>query len=74
MMSPMIDQIATEKAGVAKVGKVDVDSNQALSARFNVNSIPTLHFFKNGELVDTIVGSTTKENILAHLNRISAPK
>ncbi len=73
MISPIVDQIATETAGVAKVGKVDVDSNQNLAARFNVKSIPTLLFFKNGEHVDTIVGATSKENILARLKRISTP-
>ncbi len=69
MIAPIIDQIADETAGKAKVGKVDVDSNKNLANRFNIRSIPTLLFFKNGELVDTIVGATSKENILAHLNR-----
>lgn len=69
MISPIVDQIATEMAGTAKVGKVDVDKNPALANRFNVRSIPTLLFFKNGELVDTILGATSKENIV---NRLKA--
>ncbi len=70
MISPIIDQIATEMAGVAKVGKVDVDGNVSLANRFGIRSIPTLLFFKNGELVDTITGATSKDNIVAHLKAL----
>ncbi len=69
MISPIVDQVATEMAGQAKVGKVDVDGNAGLAKRFNVRSIPTLLFFKNGELVDTVVGATSKDNILARLRK-----
>lgn len=67
MISPIVDQIATEMAGTAKVGKVNVDDSAALANRYNIRSIPTLLFFKNGELADTIVGATSKDNIVAHL-------
>lgn len=70
MISPIVDQVATEMAGQAKVGKVNVDDSAALANRFNVRSIPTLLFFKNGELVDTIVGATSKDNILSHLKAL----
>lgn len=70
MISPIIDQIATEMAGTAKVGKVDVDGNASLANRFGIRSIPTLLFFKNGELADTITGATSKDNILAHLKAL----
>ena len=70
MISPIIDQIATEMAGTAKVGKVNVDNSAALANRFNVRSIPTLLFFKNGELVDTIVGATSKDNIVGKLKTL----
>ena len=70
MISPVVDQVATEMAGVAKVGKVDVEDNKGLANRFNVRAIPTLLFFKNGELVDTINGATSKDNILAHLKAL----
>lgn len=70
MISPIVDQVATEMAGTAKVGKVNVDDSAALANRFNVRSIPTLLFFKNGELVDTIVGATSKDNILSHLKAL----
>ena len=69
MVSPIVDQIAVETAGSAKVCKVDVDddANQELVSRFNIRSIPTLLFFKNGKLTDTLVGATSKDNIMAHL-------
>lgn len=69
MVSPIIDQIATETAGSAKVCKVDVDDegNRDLVSRYNIRSIPTLLFFKDGRVVDTIVGATSKDNIVAHL-------
>ena len=70
MISPIVDQLATEMAGAAKVGKVDVEVNKDLANRFNIRSIPTLLFFKNGELVDTINGTTSKDNILAHLKAL----
>lgn len=70
MISPIVDQIATEMAGTAKVGKVNVDDSAELARRFNVRSIPTLLFFKGGELVDTIVGATSKDNIVAHLKAL----
>ena len=70
MISPIIDQIATEMAGTAKVGKVDVDGSASLANRFGIRSIPTLLFFKNGELADTITGATSKDNILAHLKAL----
>ena len=70
MISPIVDQIATEMAGTAKVGKVNVDDSVELARRFNVRSIPTLLFFKGGELVDTIVGATSKDNIVAHLKAL----
>lgn len=67
MISPIVDQIATEMAGTAKVCKVNVDEAPALATRYNVRSIPTLVFIKNGEVVDTLVGATSKDNILNHL-------
>lgn len=69
MIAPIVDQIAIEVAGSAKVCKADVDDegNQDLASQFNIRSIPTLLFFKDGKLVDTIVGATSKDNIMAHL-------
>ncbi|MBU6367916.1 MAG: thioredoxin [Gemmatimonadetes bacterium] len=57
MIAPLIEQLATEYAGKVKVAKLDVDHNQVTAARFNVRSIPTILFFKDGKLVDQIVGA-----------------
>ncbi len=60
MIAPILDQLAIEYAGKAKVAKLDVDSNQNTAIRFNVRSIPTILFFKDGKLVDQVVGAVPK--------------
>lgn len=60
MVAPIVEQIAGEYQGQVKVGKLDVDANQRTAARFNVRSIPSILFFKDGRLVDTIVGAVPK--------------
>jgi thioredoxin 1 len=71
MIAPIVDELANEYAGKANIGKVDVDSNQATSYKFNVRSIPTIVFIKNGEEVDRLVGAAPKaliqSKIEAHL-------
>src|SRR5438552_11050871 len=53
-IAPVLDQIAIELAGQATIGKVNVDEDPALAGRFGVQSIPTLLFFKNGALAETL--------------------
>jgi thioredoxin 1 len=60
MVAPIVEQIATEYEGQIKVGKLDVDANQRTAVRFNVRSIPSILFFKDGQLVDTVVGAVPK--------------
>ena len=71
MIAPLIEQLADEYDGKVKVGKLDVDANQRVTARFNVRSIPAVLIFKNGEHVDTVIGAVPKahlvEKIQAHL-------
>ena len=62
-IAPIIDQLATQYAGKVKVTKVDVDANQRTGMRFNVRSIPTLLFFKNGKVVDQVIGAQPRANI-----------
>ena len=62
MLSPVVDEIADEKAGVAKVAKVNVDENPELARRFKVQSIPLLLFFKNGEVKDQMLGAREQED------------
>ena len=60
MVAPIVEQLATEYEGQIKVGKLDVDANQHTAVRFNVRSIPSILFFKDGKLVDTVVGAVPK--------------
>jgi thioredoxin 1 len=69
MIAPILDEIAREKAGSVKVAKVNVDENQSLSVRYNVRAIPTLLFFKDGQVRDQVTGMTSKKDLL---NRIEA--
>lgn len=70
MIGPVVDEIADAKVGKAKVGKVNVDDEQNLAMRFRVNSIPALLFFKNGEVVDQVVGAVPKATLLAKLDAL----
>jgi len=63
MIGPVVEEIASEYEGKALIAKVDVDSNPVISDKFGIRSIPTLLFFKNGELVDKVIGVNPK-NIL----------
>jgi len=56
-IAPAIEQLAEQYAGKLKVGKLDTDSNQNTAVRFNVRSIPTIMFFKDGKHVDTVIGA-----------------
>jgi len=60
MIGPVVEELATEYAGKAKIGKVNVDENPAISQQFGIRSIPTLLFIKNGEIVDKQVGVAPK--------------
>jgi len=60
MVGPIVDQLATEYAGKAKVTKLDVDANQQTSMKYGVRSIPTILFFKNGKVVDSVIGFQPK--------------
>ena len=63
IVAPILDQLATEYNGKLRVAKVDVDVNQRTAARFNVRSIPSILFFKNGQHVDTVVGAVPKATL-----------
>jgi len=60
MVAPVLDQLAIEYEGKAKVAKVDVDLNIKTSTKFNVRSIPAILFFKDGKLVDQVIGFVGK--------------
>lgn len=60
MVGPIVEELAKEYEGQAVIGKLDVDANSEIPVRFGVRNIPTLLFFKNGELVDKQVGAVPK--------------
>lgn len=68
MIGPIIDQIADENDGKAKVGKVNIDDHQQLAVQYNVQSIPTLIVFKNGQIAEQKVGGTSKADLQAMLD------
>ena len=61
MVSPIIDELAQEYEGRVTIGKMNVDENDDVVGRFGIRNIPTVIFFKNGEMVDKIVGATSKD-------------
>ena len=63
-IGPVIDELATEVEGTAKVGKVDVSAESALAAKYNVTSIPALLLFKGGEVAESLVGSNHSKDSL----------
>jgi thioredoxin len=62
-VAPVLEAVALEQAGQVVVGKVNVDEQPALAARFSIRSIPTLLFFKNGVPVDTVIGAVPRPEI-----------
>ncbi|MDD3766255.1 MAG: thioredoxin [Eubacteriales bacterium] len=68
MVGPIIDEVAGESADIAKIGKVNVDEEPELAAKYNIMSIPTLIVIKNGEVVNKSVGAKSKQAILDMLN------
>ncbi len=68
MLGPIVEEIATDFDGKAIVGKVDVDNNQQVSVDYGIRNIPTVLIFKNGQVVDKIVGVASKEVIAEKLS------
>ncbi len=57
MIGPLVDAVANDTEGTAKVGKVDVDTQQELARTYNIQSLPTILFFKGGEIAQTLIGT-----------------
>ena len=69
MVAPIVEEIAEEYGGRVKVAKLDVDANQNTAARFDVRSIPSILFFKNGKHVDTVVGAVPKPHLVEKIEQ-----
>ena len=72
MIAPILDELAAEYAGKVKIVKVNIDEHQGLAIKFRINSIPTLLFFKGGEVVDQIVGMRNKKDFKTKLDTVAA--
>ena len=68
MIAPVIDQLAIEFDGKAKICKVNTEDEPELTAQYQVRSIPTILFFKDGKIVDQLIGATTKAKLEEKLN------
>lgn len=70
MVAPTVAELAIEYEGKAKFVKVNTDENQDLATRYKIRGIPTLMFFKNGEMVDQIIGAVPKKQLKAKLDTL----
>ena len=70
MLAPAIDQLAQEFDGKAKICKVNTDEEQDLAVKYGIRSIPTILFVKNGEVVDTMVGASSKQAFTDKINSL----
>lgn len=67
-VGPLVDELSQEYQGKAVIGKVDVDSNPQVSMKYQIRSIPALLIFKNGEVVDQIIGAVPKSTLKKQLD------
>ena len=71
MLTPILEQVATERAGKVTIAKVNVDENPNLAAAFQVSSIPMMLFFKDGKVADKAVGLLSKDAIFRKLDALA---
>lgn len=72
MVAPILDELATEYNDKVKIAKVNIDDHQNLAVQYRINSIPTLLFFKNGQVVDQVVGLKSKKDFKTKLDQVGA--
>ena len=72
MIAPVLAELATEYTGKVKIGKVNIDEYQQLAINYGINSIPTLLFFKNGQVADQVVGMRSKRDLKTSFDRVLA--
>ncbi len=70
MVGPIVEEVGVDYDGKAVVAKVDVDSNPGITTKFGIRNIPTILFFKNGEVADKQVGAVPKSTIVAKLDAL----
>jgi thioredoxin 1 len=67
MIAPLLDELAAESNGGYQITKVNVDENPQISSRFQISSIPTMLIFKDGKLIDRLIGAQPKQTIAERL-------
>ncbi|UCD64140.1 MAG: thioredoxin [Candidatus Zixiibacteriota bacterium] len=72
MIAPILEEVAAEYANKIKVVKLDVDANNKTAGKYNIMSIPSLLFFKGGEMVDQVVGAIPKAQLTSRLDKVLA--
>ncbi|MBN2062529.1 MAG: thioredoxin [Deltaproteobacteria bacterium] len=70
MVGPVVEELAEEYKGKIKVAQMDVDQNRETPAKFGIRNIPTLIFFKGGEVINTIIGAQPKSSIEEELKKL----
>lgn len=70
MIAPILDEIASEYDGKLKIGKINIDEQQALAVQHGIRAVPTLLIFKDGEVADQIIGLKSKRDLKANLDRV----
>jgi thioredoxin 1 len=71
IIAPIVEELAEEFDGKAKIVKVDVDQNQDVAGKYQIRSIPTIVFFKNGEEVDRVIGAVPKNTLIDKLKNLA---
>ena len=70
MVSPVLDELAREYSGRVKIAKLNVDDNPVTASRYNIRSIPSLMLFKDGKIVNTLMGAQSKEELQRHIQAL----
>jgi thioredoxin 1 len=72
MIAPILEEVANEMGDRIKVAKLDVDNNNKTAGKYNIMSIPSLLFFKNGQVVDQVIGAIPKSQLVSRLEKVLA--
>ena len=72
IIGPMVEEVASQYAGMLKVGKLNVDDHPAVAQRYGITGIPALLFFQEGKVVDTVVGAVPKRVLQQHVETVAS--
>ncbi|HET53757.1 MAG TPA: thioredoxin [Ignavibacteria bacterium] len=70
MIAPIMEELASEYDGKVKIGKLDVDENQQTAVKYGVRSIPTVLYFKGGQVVETVIGAVPKQMFVDKIKNV----